>query len=80
MKRILTAMGNVTLNNELKRYSEYEVNEQDLFYQDAVIDLITEEEYDVLIVSALLQGQSEFPDFLEKIRGLNKPSFSLVCQ
>ena len=66
MKRILTAMGNVTLNNELKRYSEYEVNEQDLFYQDAVIDLITEEEYDVLIVSALLQGQSEFPDFLEK--------------
>ena len=71
MKRILTAMGNVTLNNELKRYSEYEVNEQDLFYQDAVIDLITEEEYDVLIVSALLQGQSEFPDFLEKVRGLN---------
>ena len=72
MKRILTAMGNATLNNELKRYSDYDLNEQDLFYQDAVIDLISENQYDVLIMSALLQGQFEFPDFLDKIRNIDK--------
>ena len=72
MKKVLTAMGNATLNNELKRYSEYELNENDLFYQDAVLDKLAEEKYDVLVVSALLQGQFEFPDFIDKIKAIDK--------
>lgn len=72
MKKVLTAMGNATLNNELKRYLEYELNENDLFYQDAVLDKLAEEKYDVLVVSALLQGQFEFPDFIDKIKAIDK--------
>ncbi len=72
MKKVLTAMGNATLNNELKRYLEYELNENDLFYQDAVLDKLAEEKYDVLVVSALLQGQFEFPDFIDKIKVIDK--------
>lgn len=72
MKRVLTAMGNATLNNELKRYAEFEVNENDLFYQEAVIDAIAADEFDVLVVSALLQGQFEFFDFVDKIRNIDK--------
>lgn len=72
MKKVLTAMGNATLNNELKRYLEYELNENDLFYQDAVLDKLAEEKYDVLVVSALLQGQFEFPDFIDKIKAMDK--------
>ena len=42
MKRILTALGNPTLNQELKKYSKYEVVSDDLFYQEAVLDFIKE--------------------------------------
>lgn len=72
MKRVLTAMGNAVLNNELKRYREFDLNDEDLFYQEAVIDEISENEYDVLTVSALLQGQMEFNDFIEKIRNIDR--------
>ncbi len=71
MKRIITAMGNTTLNNELKKYSEYDLNENDLFYQDAVIDVVTTENIDILVVSGLLQGQFEFLDFIDKIQKYN---------
>ena len=33
MKRIITALGNSTLNNELKKYSKYYVISDELFYQ-----------------------------------------------
>ncbi len=72
MKKIITAMGNVTLNNELKKYSKYDVLENDFFYQEAVIDQIVENHYDILVVSALLQGQLEFGEFIEKIRSIDR--------
>ena len=71
MKKILTAMGNETLNRELMRFSKYDLNEKDLFYQEAVIDILIEEKYDVLLVSSLLQGQLEFLDFIEKVRRID---------
>lgn len=72
MKKIVTAMGNETLNNELKKYTKYDLYENDLYYQEAVIDVLTECNYDILIVSALLQGQFEFGEFVEKIRRVDK--------
>lgn len=72
MKRVVTAMGNVTLNNELKKYSCYDLYENDLFYQEAVEDILLTEKYDVLIISALLQGQLEFGDFIESVRKIDR--------
>lgn len=72
MKKIVTAMGNDTLNNELKKFSNYNLNDEDLYYQEAVIDMLSEEKSDVLVVSSLLQGQFEFGEFVEKIRKFDK--------
>lgn len=72
MKKIVTAMGNETLNSELKKYTKYDLYENDLYYQEAVIDVLTEGNYDILVVSALLQGQFEFGEFVEKIRRVDK--------
>lgn len=71
MRKILTAMGNDTLNKELMKYSKYDLLTEDLFYQEAVLDVIKEEKCDVLIISSLLQGQLEFYDFVEKIHKIN---------
>lgn len=64
-------MANTTLNNELQKYAEFDVYENDLFYQDAVMKVISSEKYDVLIVSALLQGELEFIDFIEKVKQMD---------
>ncbi len=71
MKKIVTAMGNPTLNNELKKYAKYDVIGDDLFYQDAVIDLLEQESVDILTLSGLLQGQWELNEFIEKIEKTN---------
>ena len=71
MKKILTAMGNPTLNKELKKYVKYELNEEDLFYQEAVLEELSREEYEVILVSSLLQGEFEFYEFLDEIRKIN---------
>lgn len=71
MKTIVTAMGNPTLNNELKKYEKYDVIGDDLFYQDAVIDFIEEGNADVLTLSGVLQGQWELYDFIDRIRKIN---------
>ncbi len=68
MKKLLTAMGNETLNRELLKYAKYDLLERDLFYQEAVLDAITDEKFDVLIVSSLLQGELEFYDFIVKTK------------
>ena len=69
MKSVITAMGNSTLNHELKRYSEIDVMGDDLFYQEAVIDLLQQEtEVDVICLSGILQGQWDLIDFIERIQ------------
>ena len=68
MKRILTALGNSTLNNELKKYSKYDIVSEDLFYQEAVLDMLKKETVDVIVISGLLQGQEGIVDFLKEVK------------
>lgn len=71
MKKILTALGNATLNNELKKYAKYDVVSDDLFYQEAVLDISKEENLDVIIISSLLQGQYDIVEFLKEVKKKN---------
>ena len=71
MKRVLTALGNSTLNNELKKYSKYDIVADDLFYQEALLDLLKKETVDAIVISALLQGQDSVVDFLKEVKKLS---------
>lgn len=68
MKKILTALGNPTLNNELKKYEKYDVVCDDLQYQEAVFDVLENENPEVIILSGLLQGQFEFSEFVLEVK------------
>ncbi|MBR4110591.1 MAG: AAA family ATPase [Clostridia bacterium] len=68
MKKILTALGNPTLNNELKKYEKYDVVCDDLQYQEAVFDVLESESPEVIILSGLLQGQFEFNEFVLEVK------------
>ncbi len=78
MKRVITALGNPVLNNELRKYEKYDVFTDDLFYQDAVIDVVEEESVDDIVVSSLLQGQDDFIDFVEHIKRKNSVARIIV--
>lgn len=71
MKRILTALGNPTLNNELRKYEKYDLIAEDLFYQEAVIDLVKTESVDTIVISGLLQGQDDLCEFVSSIKRKN---------
>lgn len=68
MKKILTAMGNETLNKELCRYAKFELCEEDFFYQEAVLTELEKSNYDALVLSGLLQGEFEISEFVRQIR------------
>lgn len=71
MTKILTALGNPTVNNELKKYEKYDVIGDDLQYQEAVFDVLAYEDADVIIISGLLQGQFEFDEFVLEVKKKN---------
>ena len=70
MKKIITALGNTILNNELKKYSKYDVLCEDIYYQEGLIDFIRENKADVIIISGLLQGQFNNVEFVSFIRDI----------
>ncbi|MBR6252462.1 MAG: AAA family ATPase [Clostridia bacterium] len=70
MKKIVTALGNTVLNNELKKYSKYDILTEDIFYQEGLIDFIRENETDVIVISGLLQGQFGIYEFVSFIRDI----------
>ena len=67
MKKIVTAMGNDILNNELKKYSKYDLISNDLFCQDMLVTCLSNCEVDTIIISGLLQGQWDLEEFVSKI-------------
>ena len=68
MKKIITALGNPTLNNELRRYEKYDVIAEDMLYQEALLDFLNNEEADVIIISGLLQGDKSPIEFAESVK------------
>ena len=71
MKKIITALGNSTLNDELLRYSKYDVLTDDIMYQEGLIDYISRNDVDVMVISSLLQGQFSIAEFVSEIRKIN---------
>lgn len=72
MKKVLTALGNPTLNNELKKYEKYDVLYDDLIYQEAVTDVLDKTGTDILVLSGLLQGQYDMVEFINLIKKKNR--------
>jgi len=71
MKKIVTALGNNILNQELRKYSEYDILCDDIFYQDALIEYVSQNKTDCIIVSGLLQGAFSITEFALAIKNAN---------
>lgn len=67
IKKIITALLNESINNELKKYKNIEVMTNDLLYQEAVLEYINEnKDIDFLLLNENLPGE-KIESFIEKI-------------
>ena len=73
MIKIITALGNPNLNNELKKYREFEIIGKDIQYMDGIIEILElNADIDYLILSEMLDGQMSLENLIDIIYKINK--------
>ena len=69
--KILTAIGNPILNNELKKIEDIEVINNDIQYQEGIFEILEiEKEIDFIIIR-LIPGKLEICELIEKVEEVN---------
>ena len=72
MKKIITAIGNPKLNEELKKENNFEIIGKDLQYKEAILEILEKnKKIDFIIISENLLGNISFENLFEKINLLN---------
>lgn len=72
MKKIITAIGDPFLNEELKKYEKYEILGPDILYQEGILEKLEKnKQIDFLILSELLPGEINLIDLISKIKEKN---------
>ena len=73
MKEIITALANPKLNNKLKEIKEFNINYNDIQYQDGVLEILKENtNIEILILSEILPGELKIKEFIYEIKKYNK--------
>ena len=73
MKKIITAIGNNKLSEELKKKEIFEIVTRDIPYKEGVIEVLSENKnIDTLIVSEILDGEISFKEMIEQILRINE--------
>lgn len=73
MIRIVTALGNPSLNTELKKHSEFEVIGKDIQYKDGVLEILElNNDINYLIISEMLDGIISFEELINLIKKFNR--------
>lgn len=71
MKKVITAIGNENINNELRNTNQYNVIYSDIPYQEAVVDILKEQSIDEAIIYEELIGEMNPYDFIYKLKEVN---------
>ena len=73
MKKIITAIGDKKLNEELKKYENIEILTLDIPYKEGILEVLeNEKNIDILIFNEEIDGQIEFEDLIDTIKLINK--------
>lgn len=73
MKKVITAIGERNLNEELKKYDILDIVTSDIQYKEGILEVLeSENNIDVLIFNEEIEGNIEFEDLIDTIKLLNK--------
>ncbi len=72
MKKIITALANPILNNELKKEEDFIVIGNDIQYQEGITEILEKENnIDFLILSEILPGENKIEKLIDNIKRIN---------
>lgn len=72
MINIITAIGNSNLNNELKKYEEFNVLTNDILYSDGIIELLEiNKEINFLIIGEYIDNKNSIEKIIEEVNNVN---------
>ena len=73
MKKIITAINNPKLNEELKKEKNFEVIGKDIQYKEAILELLEQNnKIDLIILSEEIPGEIKLEKLIEKIKMINE--------
>lgn len=80
MKKIITALGNEFINNELKKEKNINIILNDIQYKEGIIEILEEQsEIDHIILNNKLQGEIKIEDLIKQIYIINKNIKLIIC-
>ena len=73
MKKIITAINNPQLNEELKKEKNFEIIGKDIQYREAILEILEENDFiDLIIMSEKILGEISLENLIEKIKLKNE--------
>lgn len=79
MKRVLVAVGNEVLLNQIKKCGKYDVYTYDIDTKENVLEYLSKYNADVLITKDTLTGKIGSKDYIKEIRKLNRDIKIIIC-
>ena len=69
MKKIITAINNPKLNEELKKERNFEIIGKDIQYREAILEILEKNKnIDLIILSEKIEGEIKLEKLIEKIK------------
>ena len=73
MKKIITAIGEPKINEDLKKYETLSIVTSDIQYKEGILEVLEKEkDVDCLIFNEQIEGQIKFEDLINTIKMLNR--------
>lgn len=73
MKKIITAINNPKLNEELKKEKKFEIIGKDIQYREAILDILEKNKLaDLIIISEEIPGEITFESLIKKIKVISE--------
>lgn len=73
MKKIITAINNPKLNEELRKEKKFEIIGKDIQYKEAIFEILEKNNnIDLIILSEKILGEIKLEKVIEKIKSINK--------
>lgn len=73
MKKIITAISNPKLNEELRKEKKFEIIGKDIQYKEAILEILEENSYiDLIILSEKIPGEIKLESLIKKIKLINE--------
>ena len=70
--KIITAIGNPTINEELKKNEKFSVISKDILYKEGILEFLEENKnINIIIINEELDGKLELRELIKKINKIN---------